>query len=687
MDIFSKLVTGHRRTVALCFALLTVISALLFLGVRVNFNIIDYLPADALSTQALTVMNAEFAQAIPNARVLLREVSVGEALAYKRQLAELDGVSGVMWLDDVLDLKAPLEMADSETVEAYYKNGSALISLTIRAGDEVAVSDAIYALIGDGNALTGDASGRAAMQKITSAETMNSMLILVPLILVILVLSTGSWLEPLLFLAVIGVSIVINMGTNIFFGEVSFITNAVGPILQMAVSLDYAIFLLHAFDDYRKQTDDVFFAMRLAMKRALPAVAASAATTVFGFAALVFMRFRIGSDLGLILAKGILFSFISVMVFLPALTLCCYKLIDRTKHRKILPEFKNVGKHLLKIRIPALLLVLLLVVPSFLAQRRNDFNYGFSELNRNSRSGRDSAAVEAEFGRQNIIVLLVPKGDAGREAALSAAYGALEHVTRVVSYAETVGAEIPGEILDAAVTEQFYSERYSRVLLYTDAPDEGETAFALVEQVERTAREYYGEDFYALGTSVNLYDMKNVITKDNNTVNLSAIAAIAFVLLCTFRSLSLPVLLLLTIEAAIWINLSVPYFTSNSLCYIGYLVISTVQLGATVDYAILLSDHYKVSRKTLPKRAAIQKTLGDTFASILVSAAILSLSGFTLWFTSSNPIVSELGFLLGRGTILSMLLVVCFLPAALLLFDRVIAKTTLRARFYKEKKL
>jgi predicted RND superfamily exporter protein len=490
-----------------------------------------------------------------------------------------------------------------------------------------------------------------------------------------------------LFLAVIGVSIVINMGTNIFLGEVSFITNAVGPILQMAVSLDYAIFLLHAFDDYRQQTDDVPAAMRLAMKRALPAVAASAATTVFGFAALVFMRFRIGSDLGLVLAKGILFSFISAMIFLPALTLCCYKLIDRTKHKKIMPEFKNVGKRLLKIRVPALILVLLLVVPSFLAQRRNDFNYGFSELNQNSRSGRDSAAVEAAFGRQNIIVLLVPKGDTGREAALGAAYGRLEHVLRVVSYTETVGAEIPGEILDGAVTEQFYSARYSRVLLYTDTPDEGETAFALVEQVEQTTREYYGDDFYALGTSVNLYDMKNVITKDNNTVNLIAIAAIAFVLLCTFRSLSLPVLLLLTIEAAIWINLSVPYFTSSSLCYIGYLVISTVQLGATVDYAILLSDHYRDNRKTLPRREAIQKTLGETFGSVLVSAAILSLSGFTLWFTSSNPIVSELGFLLGRGTILSMLLVVCFLPAALLLFDRVIAKTTLHARFYKEKEL
>jgi predicted RND superfamily exporter protein len=180
--------------------------------------------------------------------------------------------------------------------------------------------------------------------------------------------------------------------------------------------------------------------------------------------------------------------------------------------------------------------------------------------------------------------------------------------------------------------------------------------------------------------------MKNVVTRDNSVVNFIAIGAILLVLLCTFRSLTLPILLLLTIEAAIWINLSVPYFTSSSLCYIGYLVINTVQLGATVDYAILLSDHYRENRKTLPKKEALIKTLGETFGSILVSAAILSLSGFTLWFTSSNPIVSELGTLLGRGTILSMLLVVCFLPAALMLFDRAVEKTTFHASFYKEKK-
>jgi predicted RND superfamily exporter protein len=201
-----------------------------------------------------------------------------------------------------------------------------------------------------------------------------------------------------------------------------------------------------------------------------------------------------------------------------------------------------------------------------------------------------------------------------------------------------------------------------------------------VEQVQATAQSYYGDAIYSLGQSVNLYDMKNVVTVDSNLVNLLAIAAIFIVLLLSFKSLSLPFLLLLTIETAIWLNLSVPYFMNNQLSYIGYLIISTVQLGATVDYAILLTDHYMEHRKTLPKKAALQRALGETFASILVSATIMAVSGFTLWLSSSNPIVSILGLLLGRGTLLSLLMVVCFLPALLGLFDPIILKTTYKAK-------
>ncbi|MDR1158204.1 MAG: MMPL family transporter [Oscillospiraceae bacterium] len=681
MEYISKFVPDHKRLVTALFVAPALVCAFLFLGVNVNFNIAEYLPQDAASTKALSVMETEFVQAVPNARVMLRDISVREALIYKQRLGEIEGVSDVTWLDDVVDIRQPLEMADRATVENYYKDGHALISFTIHRGGETAATTAIYDLVGERGALTGDAVGRAEMQRLTGSETMHAIIILLPIILIILLLTTRSWLEPLLFLGAIGISIVINMGTNIVFGEVSFITNAVSPILQLAVSLDYAIFLLHSFDAFRRETDDVHAAMRMAMKRALPAIAASAATTLFGFLALIFMRFRIGSDLGVNLAKGIVLSFLSVMIFLPALTLCCHKLLDKTKHRPFLPSHRDPGQLLPKLRIPALILVALLIVPGFLAQRRGDFTYGFGGLGEHSRNGRDNATVDEAFGRFNPIVLLVPRGDVAREKLLDETCSALPHVTSVVSYATAVGAEIPEAFLDPAVTSRFYSQHYSRLILYTDTPEEGDTAFAAVENIRDAARAYYGDDFHMLGQSVSLYDMKSIITQDNNMVNAVAVAAIFLVLLLTFRSLSLPFLLLLTIESAVWFNLAVPYFTGTPLCYIGYLVISTVQLGATVDYAILFSDHYVFHRKRLPKQAALKRTLGETFRSILLSGTILSLAGFTLWFSSSNPIVSDLGLLLGRGALLSMAMVFLFLPALLTLFDKFIERTTLHAVF------
>lgn len=673
----------HKRAVIVIFVAAAALGVILSMGVSVNYDISDYLPESAQSTRALEILRTEFDDAVPNARVMLKNVTVQEALLYKEKLKAIDGVSDVLWLDDVLDLKIPLETVDAETVEEYYKNGSALFSLTVESGKEAAVTNAVYELIGPDNALSGNAVDIAVAQKLTGSETRTATLILIPVVILILLISTRSWLEPLLYLCAIGISVFINMGTNAVFGEISFLTEAVSPIMQMAVSMDYAIFLLRSFEEYRKQTDDVNRAMALAMRRAFSAIAASAATTVFGFLALVFMKFKIGADLGLVLFKGVALSFLSVTVFLPALTLLVYKHIDRTKHKTILPEFRSVGKVVGAARIFALVLVALLIFPAYRAQSRNDFTYGLGSLALNSRTERDKTEINDSFGESTAIVLLVPKGDPAREKLLSESLKTLPHVTEVVSYATLVSTEIPPEFLDDAVTSRFYSENYSRIIVYTDTTDEGDEAFSIVEKVRETAGSYFS-DGLSLGQSVTMYDMKNVIENDNKLVSAIAILSILLILLLTFRSATLPVLLTVTIEAAIWLNLSFSYFSGNPLCYVGFLIINTVQLGATVDYAILMTSHYTYNRKSMPKKEALITTLREVFGSILVSGSILSLSGFALQLTSSNQIVSDLGLLLGRGTILSMLLVVFFLPAALTVFDRPISKTTIRSDFFKE---
>lgn len=681
-DFLDKLARGiirHRRLVLALFLIAALVSAVLFLGVDVNYSMADYLPEDAESTKALELLQSEFSSAVPNSRVLVPGLSLTEALEMKSRIAALDGVEGVMWLDDAADLKTPVELMDSSLVEQYYKDGDALFSVTIADGKEKDTVDALYELIGEDGAITGDAAYSAWSQNAVVSEVLGAVIIVVPIIIVILLLTTTSWIAPLLFLLTIGVAVLINMGTNIVFGEISYITQSVSPILQLAVSMDYAIFLLGSFDRYRRETKNVEDAMAKAIVHSFSSIAASALTTVFGFLALIFMRFQIGSDLGINLVKGVILSYVSVMLFLPSLTLACVKLLDRTTHKRIVPELKGVGRGLVKIRIPALILVVLLVVPAFLGQSRTDFVYGTGAPDNESNYGADTERINAQFGEETAVVLMVPRGDPGAETLLHESLCEIDHVTSVLSYAGTVGV-VPDAFLSDEVVSQFYSDNWARFVIYTDTPSEGGGAFETVEAIRAAADALYDES-YSCGESVNLYDIKEVVTGDSGKVNLIAIAFIALTLLVTFKSLTLPVILLFVIESAIWINLSVPYFTGTPLVYLGYLVMNTVQLGATIDYAILMTDGYLKNRRLMPCRQAVEGTLSENFVSVMTSGLVLASAGLCLYLTSSMEIVSVLGALLARGTLLSLASVLLALPALLMLFDPLTARLTRKSGF------
>lgn len=684
MNRFSHAVIKYKKSILTVFLIVALLSGILSTLVSVNYDMVDYLPKDAQSTIAIKIMENEFGGEMPNARVMLEGVSMQEALEYKEKITSIAGVTSITWLDDIIGLDSlktiPLEFLDTSIIKNYYKDNHALMSLSIESGKEKSAVNAIYELIGENNAAAGEAVSTAETQAMSVSEVLNAMAILLPIIILILIISTTSWIEPLLFLFTIGVAIIINMGTNIIFGEISFITKTVSPVLQLAVSLDYAIFLLHSFNDYRL-TNEPEKAMILAMKQALPTVAASAATTITGFAALIFMRFGIGADLGLNLLKGIVFSFIAVIVFLPVFTLICYKAIDKTKHRKLMPDFKKAGNWLMKVRIPFLIIALAVVIPSFLAQSNTQFMYGMGSVTSTSRVGSDTLYIEEKFGNENALVLLVPKENVGKESELSEALSKIPHVTSVVSFVTAVGAEIPPEFVPKEAAEQFYSDQYTRIILYTDTAEEGAETFDTVQNVIDTAAMHY-DTHYLTGQSATLYDMRNVVSVDTGRINLVAVIGIFIVLLITFRSLSLPLFLIFAIETAIWINLSFPYFTGQPISFIGYLILSTVQLGATVDYAILFTNAYLRNRQTLPTKDAMRVTIEDNLVAILISAIILATAGFTLAFTTSNPIIGELGTLLGRGTLLSLIMVACVLPALLVLFDRVIRNTTKNNKFH-----
>ncbi len=679
MDGLTRGITRHKKLVIAIFLVATVISAVLILGVSVNYDLTDYLPEDSESTIALDLMYEEFGSGVPNTRVMVRNLTLTGAVEMKEKIAQAPGVTGVMWLDDTQDMSTPIELMDSATVEQYWHDGTALYQVTIEEGRESEAVAALYEMLGSDVAISGNSANTASMQNLVVSEVVGAASILIPIIIIILLLTTTSWISPALFLLTIGVAVLINMGTNVVFGEISFVTQSVSPILQLAVSLDYAIFLLNSFGRHRQEVDSSETAMRLAIKESFSSIAASAATTLFGFMALMFMRFGIGSDLGLNLMKGIVLSYVSVMVFLPALALASVKLLDKTSHRPIIHTGKRLGRALVKVRIPALILVLIAVIPCYLAQTRADFLYGNGTPDTRTDYGRDTVAINEEFGESNALVLLVPRGDPGAEAKMAEELAGIDHVTSVPSYAGTVGA-VPEGFLDESIVSQFYSDGYARIIMYTDTSEEGDEAFAVVEQVRATADKYYSESWLC-GQSANLYDMRDVVTADSTLVNWIAIGFIFLTLLVTFKSATLPFILLFVIEAAIWINLSVPYFADQPLVYIGYLVINTVQLGATIDYAILMTNGYTANRRTMGKREAVVATLNTNFESVLTSGVILTAAGLCLGFVSSLQVVAELGILLARGTVLSMAMVVLALPALLMLFDPLTARLTWKAGF------
>lgn len=668
-------IVNKRKLILILFAVAFVISLLCSQLVSVNYDMTDYLPEKTKSTVSIDIMGKEFDGGIPNARVMIKDVTIPEALEYKNKLKAIKGVSEVTWMDDSMDITVPLSTLDADAVETYYKDNNTLFTLTIDEEHRITATENIRSLIGEENAATGSAISTADATTNTVSEILKITVIAVAFVLLVLLLTTTSWIEPIIVLAGLGVAIMLNNGSNLIFGEISFVTNAAGSVLQLAVSLDYSVFLLHRFEKCRKENTDVQSAMVDALCKSTSSILSSGLTTVIGFIALVLMQFRLGADLGLALAKGIAISLITVFVFMPALILCTYKWLDKTKHRSFMPSFKGFGKAVHKIAIPMVCIFAILIVPSYLGSNANDYLYGSSEiLGENSQYGKDTKAIEDVFGKSDTYVLLVPNGDTATQTALSDELHTLPEITSIISYVDMAGAEIPNAYLDADTLSQLEGENYSRMVLSVDVPYEGDSTFTLVENIRGIAEKYYPDNNYLVGEGVSTYDLKETITADMVLVNLVAIGAVFLVLLITLKSIPLPFILVLSIETAIWLNLSVPYFSDKPIYYLAYLIISSVQLGATVDYAILMTDRYRENRKSLKKKSAVIQTLSDVFVSIMTSGSVLTIVGFLLGWMSSNQLLAQLGIFVGRGAVFSLAIVLFVLPGLLYICDGMIIR-------------
>lgn len=689
-DFADKIFRGtlnHRRVVIVIAALLFIVSVLCIPSVKINYQFSDYLPESSESTVSLRVMEEVFNSPTPNSNIMVEGLSLTQANKLATHMETIEGVEEVMWLGTTCDISQPLETYDPDVVSAYKKGDSYLYQVALDTSVATQSMDLIREAANEVGAtdvsMSGEAINSAVAQGSSDFEIQLILVMAVIVILGLLLITSEAWFEPVLFLSVIGISIVYNLGTNIIFGEISFITQMCAAVLQLAVSMDYGIVMLHAFRGFKAQGLTSYDAAVAAMHKAAAVIASSAATTFFGFLSLCVMAFLIGADMGVVLAKGIVFSFLCVLFLLPILVLSSEKLLKKTAHKKFLPSFDKFAVWCMRIAVPFAVIIALITVPAYLGQKQPNFVYGASGfVEPGTELYEETNAINDTFGAQEQWVMLVPEGDWGRELQMVKRIEDLEGVSTVTSYVTAVSANIPTDMVPSEDLSQLVSGGYSRIVVSTSVEGESEEAFSLVQTLRDIGDEFYPEENYLVGSAVTSYDMSLIVNDDSLRIFIASVVAIGLVLLLMFRSLSIPLMLLLTIEISIWINLAIPYFTGESIQYIGYLIISAIMLGATVDYTIILSRAYLDRRVEMEKRPAMLSAISYSAITILTSATILTVCGAFIGIISSNGVIAGLGTLIGRGAFIAALNTFLLLPILFMVLDKVVEKTTWKARFY-----
>ncbi len=670
-------IVRFRKQIGIFFIFLIVISIIGMTQVTINYDLSKYIPDDMPSKEALQLAKNEFGMQ-SMARVMINNVSLIEAKAFKQKIENIEGVYTVLWLSEDIDVYQPESFIDSEELSKHYKDRSALFDVMFEDDD---YSDSTFNAVGeiqkilpnDAN-MCGSAVDNRASRNSLQSEMIRIMLFLIPLTLIILLLTTDSYFSSLIFIVVISVSILLNMGSNVIFESVSFVTFSISAALQFAVSMDYSVFMLHQFETEKKKYDTEEEAMKKAVKHASLSIFSSSLTTIAGFVALAFMSFGIGKDIGLVFAKGIIFSLFSVILLMPYLILTFSNKIEKTRHKSLLPSFDRFARATLKIGPILIVISLFIIIPSYVAQKNNSFLYGTNSFGASpgTKGYEDEQAITQKFGRSNPIMLIVPNKDYFTEKKLVKEYEQLETCDKVLTLVNQVPEGVPYDFIDRDSYNKFQNEKYTRIIVFVKTSSESELAFNTLNQIKEITSKYYGNEYYYTGTIPVTIDMKESIESDYYRVNMISILAIVVILLFTFKSFFTPIILILAIEAGIFINMGIPFFADESLNFIGYLIVSSVELGATIDYAILMTNNYLRFRKHYNKKMAAMNAIKESLSSIITSGSILTLAGYIIKYNSSIKAVSDIGELVGRGALLSVIMVVIVLPLFLSIFDRLI---------------
>lgn len=678
-DGIAKTIVRKRHFFEMIFVVLIFLSVINAPLVKVNYDLTEYLPATAESKVAIDLMEKEFGYP-GTARIMIKDVSIYEAYMYKQRIENIDGVDMVTWMTE--DVYMTEDFIDLDAEKDYYRDRCAVMDVTFDKGDNDELTKEavgrIQDMLGERGRYAGPAVENKSLEETLDKEMQVIMTVAVILILIILCATTDSWFEPVLFLSVMGIAIILNMGSNILLGTISFMSSSVAAVLQLATSMDYSVFLLHTYVRRNEaKPGNKEKAMAGALKESAVSILSSAMTTFVGFMALLSMRFGLGRDVGLVLGKSIICSVATVLFLMPALLLRFGDLIEKTKHRTLMPKFELASKAVFKVRYLVLALMVIVVVPAYVAQNMNSFTFGNSALGRSegTKVYADTAEIEEKFGRSNLYLVIVPNETPIKERDLASELEDLYYVKSVKGIANVLPVGIPESIVPESIEKQLRTENYARMLMYTKTDTESELAFQTSDEIKSIVRKYYPENSYVVGNTPSTQDLKELMVPDYAVTNVISLIAVAVVVGIAFKSFLLPILVLIPITIATYINMTVPYLQGESFMFNGFIIVSCIQLGATVDYSILLTNNYMYNREHgMEKKQAALDALQRSILSILTSGTILTVAGYGIYFISSVSAISSLGHLIGRGGLISMCMVILAVPALLTVFDTLVFK-------------
>lgn len=690
---FSKAVVKFRIPIIILALILAVPSVLGMIETRINYDMLDYLPDTMDTVVGQQKLMDDFGKGAFSF-IIVEDMPDKDVSALKQKIEKVDHVETVLWYDSLVDISVPKELLPEKiynefntknaTMLAVFFNTSTSADITMDAVREIRSIAGKQCFVSGMSALVTD------LKDLCEKEEPIYVAIAVVLAAVAMVVFLDGWLVPFVFLASIGLMILLNLGTNYFFGEVSYITKALSAVLQLAVTMDYSIFLWHSYNEEREHFDDHKKAMEVAISKTLTSVVGSSLTTVAGFAALCFMTFTLGRDLGIVMAKGVILGVIGCVTVLPSMILVLDKPLHATRHRPLLPDMNGLARGVVKIFPVFLIIFALLIVPSLYGyQKTNDEVYydmgqclpeDMEYVIANSKLSEDFNIASTHM------ILIDAKTDPKQVRNMCSEMEKVDGVKYVLGLESVIGSRVPEEVLPERLTKVLKSDNLELLLVNSSYKVASDKVNAQINELN-TILKKYDQNGMLIGEAPCMKDMIETTNHDFQVVNAVSIVAIFVIILLVERSISLPFILIAVIELAIFINLGLPHYLGQSLPFIAPICISTIQLGATVDYAILMTTRYKAERIALkPKAQAVQIALATSIPSIIVSGMGLFAATFGVAIYSDIDIISSMCMLMARGAIISMLLVIFILPALLMLCDRLIYATTLGMRHLKKQK-